>query len=207
MQTPDLTAKAPFTLSLVKETIPELDLVGFVLFAPATIMLLLALQWGGNDYAWSSSVVIGLLVGAVVTAIVFIFWENYVGDRAMLPGSAIKHRVVWSSAINGMSLMAIIFTAAQFMPIYFQGVRGEGPAMSGVDMLPSILSQLFTVVLSGALIQRVGYYLPFAVLSSAISAVGNGLVSTYTPWTTTARWAGYQVLLGGGRGIGMQMVR
>ncbi|KAM0813450.1 putative Major facilitator superfamily domain-containing protein [Seiridium cardinale] len=204
-KTPDLTVKPPFSLSLVRETIPELDLVGFALFAPAAVMFLLALQWGGNNYPWNSSVVVGLFVGAGATAILFVLWERHMGERAMLPGSVIKQRIVWSSAVNGMSLMAIVFTAAQYMPVYFQGVRGEGPAMSGVDLLPSILGQLFMVVMSGILIQRVGYYLPFAVISGAISAIGNGLVSTCTPWTETARWAGYQILLGGGRGIGMQL--
>ncbi|KAK6212363.1 hypothetical protein LQW54_005316 [Pestalotiopsis sp. IQ-011] len=202
---PDLTIKEPFSLALVRKTIPELDLVGFGLFAPAAIMFLLALQWGGNAYSWNSSVVIGLFVGAGITAIIFAFWERRRGDRAMIPGPVVSHRVVWISGINGMALMGIILTAAQYMPLYFQGVRGEAPAMSGVDMLPSILSQLFGVIISGGLVQRIGYYLPFSVGSGMVSAIGNGLVSTYRPWTATAYWAGIQVLLGLGRGIGMQM--
>lgn len=203
---PDLTVKPPFTLALVRKTIPELDLIGFSLFAPAAIMFLLALQWGGNSHPWNSSVVIGLFVGAGVTAIIFAFWERRVGDRAMIPGGVVKQRIVWSSAVNGMAMMGIILTAAQYMPLYFQGVKGEGPAMSGVDMLPSILGQLTAVLLSGGLVQRLGYYLPFSVASGIISAIGNGLVSTYRPWTATAYWAGTQVLLGLGRGVGMQMV-
>ncbi|KAF7534479.1 hypothetical protein G7054_g6169 [Neopestalotiopsis clavispora] len=202
---PDLTVKPPFTLALVRKTIPELDLIGFSLFAPAAIMFLLALQWGGNSHPWNSSVVIGLFVGAGVTAIIFAFWERRVGDRAMIPGGVVKQRIVWSSAVNGMAMMGIILTAAQYMPLYFQGVKGEGPAMSGVDMLPSILGQLTAVLLSGGLVQRLGYYLPFSVASGIISAIGNGLVSTYRPWTATAYWAGTQVLLGLGRGVGMQM--
>lgn len=202
---PDLTIKESFSLALVRKTIPELDLIGFGLFAPAAIMFLLALQWGGNSYPWNSSVVIGLFVGAGITAIIFAFWERRRGDRAMIPGPVVSHRVVWISGINGMALMGIILTAAQYMPLYFQGVRGEAPAMSGVDMLPSILSQLFGVVISGGLVQRIGYYLPFSLGSGMVSAIGNGLVSTYRPWTATAYWAGIQVLLGLGRGIGMQM--
>ncbi|GKT97743.1 MFS multidrug transporter [Colletotrichum tofieldiae] len=61
---PELTVKGPFTLSLVKKTIPEIDLIGFALFTPASTMFLLALQFGGNDYPWNSSVVIGLFCGA-----------------------------------------------------------------------------------------------------------------------------------------------
>jgi hypothetical protein len=56
-------------------------------------------------------------------------------------------------------------------------------------------------------VSRLGYYLPWPIAAGAISAVGNGLVSTFTPETETAKWIGYQILLGAGRGSGMQMVR
>lgn len=207
LRVPELTEKPRFTLALVRQTIPELDLIGFTLFAPAAIMALLALYYGGNDFPWNSSQVIGLFCGAGVTIIVFALWERRMGDRAMIPPSMVSHRIVYTSAINGAALVASILVAAQYLPIYFQGVRGYGPAMSGVNTLPGILSQLLTVILSGALVQKAGYYLPFAAAGSAISAVGNGIVTLFSPTTPTAKWIGYQIVLGSGRGIGMQMVR
>lgn len=135
----------------MRKTIPELDLIGFVLFAPASTMVLLALHYGGNDYPWNSSVVIGLFCGAGATAILFIMWERRMGDRAMIPPSMVSQRVVYTSAINGSALVASILVAAQYLPIYFQGVLGYGPAMSGVNTLPGISSQLLTVILSGVL--------------------------------------------------------
>ncbi|KAL3472453.1 major facilitator superfamily-domain-containing protein [Aspergillus californicus] len=205
LQVPELTSKPDFSLSLVRKTIPDLDLLGFVLFAPAAIMALLGLYYGGNGYAWDSSVVIGLFIGALATIIVFAFWERHMGDRAMIPPSMVSQRILYTSAINGATLVASILVASQYLPIYFQGVRGYGPAMSGVNALPGILSQLLTVILSGVLVQRMGYYLPFAAAGSAISAVGNGIVSMFAPDTPTAKWIGYQIVLGSGRGIGMQM--
>ena len=53
--------------------------------------------------------------------------------------------------------------------------------------------------------QKVGYYLPFAVLSGLVLAISNGLVSAWGVNTTTAVWAGEQILVGFGRGIGMQL--
>ncbi|MCV5111365.1 hypothetical protein OFM52_29280, partial [Escherichia coli] len=45
-------SKASFVSKLL-----QLDLIGAATFIPAIIMLLLALQWGGADYPWNSSVV------------------------------------------------------------------------------------------------------------------------------------------------------
>lgn len=97
---PDITTKAPFTLALVRKVIPQLDLIGFGLFVPAALMFLLALQWGGNDYPWSSPVVICLFWAAGFFAIAFVFWERRVGEKAMIPGSIIKNRLAMSSAVQ-----------------------------------------------------------------------------------------------------------
>lgn len=37
------------------------------------------------------------------------------------------------------------------------------------------------------------------------SSIGNGLISTFSPGTTAAEWIGYQVIVGFGRGMGMQI--
>jgi hypothetical protein len=115
-------------------------------------MFLLALQFGsGNAYAWDSATIIGLFVGGGLMAIVFIFWERRMGDRAMLPGSLIKQRIVWVSAVYGLCNSCSMITASNWIPTYFQAVRGDTPTLSGVHVLPSILSQLFCVIASGAL--------------------------------------------------------
>lgn len=48
--------------------------------------------------------------------------------------------------------------------------------------------------------------MPFALASLVFSAVGTGLVSTFRVDTSTDRWVGYQILLGFGTGLGVQMV-
>lgn len=114
-------------------------------------MFLLALQLGGNNYPWKSSVVIGLFCGAGVLGIIFLLWERRMSDRAMIPFSIVGKRIIYCSALNGSALVVAILVSAQYLPIYFQGVLGYKPAMSGVNILPSILSQMTTVILSGFL--------------------------------------------------------
>jgi Na+/melibiose symporter-like transporter len=130
------------------------DFVAYLvcLFVPPAVMFLLALQFGsGNTYPWDSATIIGLLCGSVVLAVIFILWERRLGDRAMLPGSLFKQRIVWTSCIYSMCNITCVTVASNFLPTYFQAVKGDGPTLSGVHTLPSIGGQLLMVVTSGAL--------------------------------------------------------
>jgi|SRR5690242_7661775 len=148
---PEIVKKETFSVDLVRRILPDLDLVGFVLFAPAAVMFLMALQFGSDDtYSWNSAIVIGLLCGAAATALGFIGWEARMGDRAMIPGSMLRKRIVWTSCVFGSALMCCSIVASNWLPTYFQAVKGEGPTLSGVHILPSILSALLFVVITGA---------------------------------------------------------
>ncbi|KAJ2991833.1 hypothetical protein NUW58_g2374 [Xylaria curta] len=202
---PEQMVKAPFSLSLVRRVIPQLDIIGFVFFAPAAILLLLALQFGsGATYEWNSPVIIGLFVGAGVAAILFLLWEWKAGDVAIIPFSMVKNRIVWASTLQYITLISAIFVGTQYLPIYFQAVKGVGPVLSGVYLLPSILSQIVFVLFSGVLISKIGYYLPFAVIAGVGATIGGGLMSTWGPYTSTGMWIGYQVIYGI-RGSGIQL--
>lgn len=105
-----MTVKPPFSLAVIKKVIPELDLVGFILFVPASVMFLLALQFGGTDYPWDSGVIIGLFLGAGWMISLFIIWEWHMGERAMIPGTIIKERVALASAfqVSSRSLVSYL---------------------------------------------------------------------------------------------------
>jgi hypothetical protein len=141
--------KPPITKTYLRSLVPRIDMTGFALFAPASIMFLLALQFG-PEHGWSSSEVIGLFCGAGVTMLVFLAWEWRVGKEAMIPLAIATQRVMWSSSLYMACLMSSNILAGTFFPIYFQSVRGLSPVMSGVYFMPAIGTQIVAVVLSGA---------------------------------------------------------
>lgn len=151
LRVPDQIEKPQFSFAMLRKIIPDLDLVGFAIFAPTAIMFLLALQFGSADYPWNSSTVIGLFVGASVGLPIFLYWEYRQGDKAMIPFSMVRRRVVWASTLQYSCLMICVFVGSQYYPIYFQAVKGVGPTLSGVYMLPNILSSVVFVLISGAL--------------------------------------------------------
>jgi len=54
---------------------------------------------------------------------------------------------------------------------------------------------------------KTGYYLPWMLASSVFMLVGLGLMGSFMVSTSTARWAGYQIMASFGRGCSMQIVR
>ncbi|KAK3681283.1 major facilitator superfamily domain-containing protein [Podospora appendiculata] len=183
----------------------KMDMLGFFLFAPASIMFLLALQYGGNQFAWDSPTVLGLFCGSAVTLVIFLLVEHYKGDEALVPLAMVRRRIVWCSYLVMMFSIATSFCTSYFLPIYFQAVMEASPVMSGLFLLPNIVAQLIGAVVAGVLVGKVGYYLPVSVFAGVLLTIGCGLISTYSPSTSHVAWIGYQVILGSGRGIGVQM--
>jgi hypothetical protein len=183
----------------------RLDPVGFALLSAATVQLLLALQFGGSQFPWDSSTVIGLFCGSGATYIVWAGWNYRMGDAAMIPVSMAKKRAIWSAALTQMLFFTNTFVQSFFLPIYFQAVKGASPLMAGVYMLPNIGMQIVAAVSSGFLVGKLGYYLPWALASAIVASIGVGFFSTFSPATSTGVWIGLQLVSGFGRGMGMQM--
>lgn len=181
-----------------------LDLVGFALFAPAVLQLLLALQYGGNQFAWKSSTVIGLFCGSGATFIVWLAWNRYKGDDALLPHSMIKQKVVWASGLFQAFMLSAVYGATYFLPIYFQAINNVTAMLSGVYLLPTILPQL--VMAGWVLVQKMGFIIPIAVVGTVFLSLGSGLYSLLQPDSSTDDWVGFQILAGVGSGLSMQLV-
>lgn len=121
-------------------------------------MLLMALEWGGSQYAWNSATSIGLFCGASAMVIVFLLWEYHAGDEAMIPFSMVTNRVVWSSCLVIWFLFGAMMVYSYYLPIWFQAVKGASSLQSGVDLLPLILSQVVASIVSGGLGKRPSLY-------------------------------------------------
>ncbi|KAM7207429.1 MFS multidrug transporter [Naviculisporaceae sp. PSN 640] len=188
------------------EIVSKLDILGFLIFAPSSIMFLMALEFGGVKYPWSSATVIGLFIGSGVLFLVFLAWEHREGENAMIPLGMVRRREVWTSAVVTLLTMAgLMLVPGYFLPIFFQSVGGETPLMSGVYTLPSILSNLFMAVLSGFLVGKLGYTIPWVLFSAVVSSIGGGLLTMLKPDTSRAKWVGYLIVIGIGRGASLQM--
>ncbi|KAK4465133.1 major facilitator superfamily transporter [Cladorrhinum samala] len=199
MKVPEPVVKPPVR-EVLATAAKSLDLPGFMLVAPGAVMLLLGLQFGGNEHPWDSSVVIGLLCGGGATLLLFLAWEHRQGDRAMMPFAMLRNRVIRSAAVAMFFCLGALVIADFYLAIYFQAVKDSSPLVSGVHMLPTTIGMVLFTMVSGVMIERFGYYLPWILGGSSVAAAGYGLLSLLDKNTPAARWIGYQVLYGVGSG-------
>lgn len=147
---PNAALKSSAKLSIVAQ-LKSLDLLGFAIFAPAICMLLLALEWGGVDYAWNSAMVIGLLCGSVGALGVFTLWEHRCGEDAMIPLSVLRNLKVTSAVLTAIFSNGALMLLTYYLPIWFQVVKSASPTMSGVYHLPTVVSQILSAIIAGVL--------------------------------------------------------
>ncbi|KAK1985979.1 efflux pump [Colletotrichum cereale] len=201
---PDQVPK-PSPMEVLPKLHTYLDFVGFVLCAAAAVMFLTALELGGNRYPFGSPVVVGTFCGSAGALGAFLAWNYRKGDDGLIPPSMAGKKPVWCAAATMFSLMGSATIQIYLLPLYFQTVEGTSPAQSGVNVLPSILSQLAFAYAGGMLVGKFGYYLPWAVGGTAITIIAGGLFTILTPSTSVAQWVVYQIVAGAGRGVVLQL--
>ncbi|KAL4882172.1 major facilitator superfamily domain-containing protein [Aspergillus karnatakaensis] len=189
----------------ILQRLKQLDFIGASLLIPAIICLLLALQWGGNKYAWSNSRIIGLFIGFGLLTILTIFTQIKLGDRATLPPRIMKQRAVIASTTYALLFGGSFFVLVYYLPIFFQSVRGSSAMTSGIQLLPLMLACVVASVAMGILVTVFGYYTPFLIGSTALAAIGAGLLTLYSIDISDGKWIGYQIVLGAGVGAGFQV--
>ncbi|KAK1753335.1 major facilitator superfamily domain-containing protein [Echria macrotheca] len=182
----------------------KLDWLGMFFFVPSIVSLLLALQWGGSTYPWDSGRIIALFVVFAVLGFAFGFVEYKRKDQAILPPSIITQRSIaaaaWYSFFNGAAFLVVIY----YTPLWHQVVRQVSAVESGIRLLPMIVGNVVMVMISGCLVTVIGYYAPFMLVSTILTPISEGLLSTWTVDATFSQWFGYEAFAGIAFGAGMQ---
>ncbi|KAL3423692.1 major facilitator superfamily transporter [Phlyctema vagabunda] len=187
-----------------KDRVKEFDVYGTIVFMPAIICLLLALQWGGTKHPWGSWRIILLFVFFGILIAIFIAIQFWKQDSATVPPRIMKKRTMWSASWFSFTLGAFFLLLVYYLPIWFQAVKGASAVKSGIMNLPMILTLVIVSVLSGVAVTVLGYYAPLMIASSVFTAIGVGLMTTFKPDTAHPAWIGYQAIAGIGIGLGMQ---
>ena len=106
-----------------------IDWTGGLFVVGSTIMLLLALDFGGVTHPWDSATVICLIVFSVVAFGVFIVNESKLAKYPIIPLMLFRRRSGVASFLVCFCHGFIFLGQTYYLPLYFQGVLGASPIM------------------------------------------------------------------------------
>ena len=116
-----------------KQTGPiKIDIAGIFTMILGVVSLLLALTFGGKDYAWDSWQIIGLFALAVLVSLALLLLK--LKTKAEEPIYHFRTFTILNAI--GFFMSIGMFGAIMFVPFFMQGIVGVSAAESGTIMTP-----------------------------------------------------------------------
>ncbi|MEC0228553.1 DHA2 family efflux MFS transporter permease subunit [Paenibacillus alba] len=171
---------------------PKIDYLGTVFLIITTVSLMLALEWGGKDYAWSSWQEISLFAVSVIVGVLFILVELRVPEP-VLPLSIFKNKMVLGTSIICFCQGVLMFSAITYLPIFTVGVLGH--ANSNGVLTPMMASLIAGAILFGFLQSKFAFR-TLMMISMLMTIVVACLLVNVGPDASSGYMIGLMVLLG-----------
>ena len=179
----------------------RIDYAGLVTIAIASCGIVLAVTWGGHQYAWGSWQVVGAAAVALVALAVLAVVERH-ADHPVFPPDLFSNRaVLMSFIVMFFGMGAVMAGAMNFLPLFLQLVQGQSAANSGLLLLPMLLPMIAVSLLAGRWISTASRFRPAMILGTAVLTAGCVLLATMSHGTAGWVTAGYMGFVGAGVGL------
>ncbi|KAK0197987.1 major facilitator superfamily domain-containing protein [Armillaria mellea] len=185
-----------------REALAKIDLIGMLLIVVCLSCLVVALNMGGQDLPWNSSVVIGCFTGAAASFLAFIVVET----KAEMPVLPVELFSTWKW--RNVSLMTGTDFFISLRVLVFLQVIARSSVVSSALIIPFLIMAAISSTATSWLAPKLGggYALKaLFVVPLAILAGGMGLMSTLNEGSSIGRIIGYSLICGVGFGSGTQM--
>ncbi|KAJ5820163.1 Efflux pump dotC [Penicillium riverlandense] len=182
----------------------SIDWTGTVLIIGGTIMFLFGMEFGGVDYPWASATVICLIIFGVVVWVLAMLSEWKLAKYPIIPPRLFNN---WYNVLILMITFCHGFTfiaGAYYLPLYFQTVLLASPIMSGVYVLPMVLSLSAVSAVTGIAMKKTGRYREMIQAGLFFMTLGYGLFIDLKPYASWPRIIIYQLIAGVGVGPNFQ---
>ncbi|KAF4537715.1 Haloalkane dehalogenase [Lasiodiplodia theobromae] len=199
---------------IVLADLVRVDYVGAVLSVGGAVMLVYGLETGGSTYAWDSGVIVGVLVAAGVTILLFFGWEWKLGGREgktriepLFPFRLLRNPVIVLIFLSAFFLGAVFYTVIINLPRRSQLLYSLSATAAGVKLLALLLVSSFCSAIAGLIYSKsTRLVLPILATTNALQVLGGGLLCTLgfsSDAGFDSRVYGYEVLIGIGFGFGI----
>ena len=182
----------------------KIDFIGAALIIATFVPLLLALTFGGHEYAWLSAPELALFAGSILGLGLYIFAERYASDP-ILPLDLFKNRTFTTANLAGFLVSMSFMSTVAFLPLFMQLGQGVPATTSGLSTLPLMGGLFASSIISGRMVSKSGKYKGFMIGGVVVTFVGIWLLSRMHADTSRLDLAWRMAILGIGLGPGQSL--
>ncbi|KAJ1841866.1 hypothetical protein LPJ70_004055, partial [Coemansia sp. RSA 2708] len=186
-----------------REKLARIDFIGALLLLSGLVLLILALNWGGKNFAWTSAAVLVTLALSAVLLSAFIYVECRHAKEPIIAMRMFTSRTLTPALVSQFFLGAGITFTVLYLPVYFTTVHNATSTVAGLYMLPYLVGMMATGLVMGPLVTRFNTYRPYIWAGLGIMAVAAGLLNIFRPDTKLVVVLVLIGIFGVGSGIGM----
>lgn len=145
----------------------NIDYLGAMALAGGLSPLLLALSWGGREYPWASTQILGLFATSAVVLAAFL-WIEARASEPIIPLGLFRNDIFAVSMLVTFITGVGLFANSMLIPLFMQGVRGQSATVSGLLLTPMTLGIVSGSTIAGQFISRFGKYRPVTMLGLVV---------------------------------------
>src|SRR5205807_4680467 len=127
---------------------------GAILLAIGLVALTLGLSFG-QEWGWSSPLLIGTLIIGVLALVLLVIVEQHVSDP-IIKFSLLRSRVFLSANVSLILSFLALFAVSFMLPFYLEELRGFSTEQAGLLLTPLPLTIAVLAPFSGAVADRIG---------------------------------------------------
>ncbi|MGG6314612.1 MDR family MFS transporter [Paenibacillus macerans] len=160
----------------------RIDYPGAITFTVGVAALLIGLATGGQQLAWDSPWMIGILALAALALALFFVAEKY-AEEPLVPLKLFRIRDIAFSNLTSLLASALLIGLTSYLPLWIQGVLGKNATISGLVLAPMSLGWMLGSVLGSRwLITRGSRYTSLiGMVIIGLGAGGMALMAEGTP--------------------------
>ncbi|OXV10786.1 hypothetical protein Egran_01453 [Elaphomyces granulatus] len=181
-----------------------IDWIGTVTCIGGTLMFLFGLEFGGVTHPWDSPTVLCLIIFGPIVWVLFILAEWKLAKYPIMPLRLFRDSHNLLLFLVCFCHAFVFIAGAFFLPLYFQTALLATPILSGVYVLPLVLSLSITSAAVGGLIRKTGRYKEVIVLGTFFMTLGFGLLIDLKSYASWSRIIIFQMIAGVGVGPNFQ---
>ncbi|KAE8389276.1 major facilitator superfamily domain-containing protein [Aspergillus alliaceus] len=183
-----------------RQALSRVDWPGFGIFIPSMTSFLIPVTWGGETFPWYNWHTLVLLSLGVFGLSLFTVYETWIAHEPFLLRSIFHEwntKVIYSQTFfHGLLVWSLLY----YLPLYYQGVKGFSPLVSGIAVLPETCTISAAAGVVGLLITTTGRYRWALWTGWLVTTTGLGLLYLLDFDCPTYRWVIINLTVGLGMG-------